>query len=214
MDFFDYISGMCSPETTSYDESLDEVSDRIVLSFLPYHMRGDKHTLETTPHRVTDYGLVVVCELVKWEGEESGGICSITHQMIEEWGISEDELFALALEKSPEIFPPVIKTFEDVIGSDGKDGNLFILTNSIAYHGATTILYRGILKDFHKEHGDFLIIPSSTHEVLLATGLNGVGQEAMLREIVKSVNDEYVSDIDLLSYDVYKYDGEVITVCK
>lgn len=214
MDFFDYIGGMCSPDTTSYDESLDEVTDRIVLSFLPYCMRDDKHTLETTPHRVTDYGLVVVCELVKWEGEESGGIRRVTHEMIDGWGISEDELFTLALEKSPENFPPIIKSTEDMLGSYGEDGNLFLLTNSIAYDGATTILYRDVLKNFHKEHGDFLIIPSSTHEVLLATGLNAVGQEATWRGIVESVNNECVGEPDLLSYDVYKYNGEIITVCK
>ena len=53
--------------------------------------------------------------------------------------------------------------------------------------------------------GDFYILPSSVHELIVSTDM----PPEDLKDMVREVNDsEYVDEDELLSYNIYRYDHE------
>ena len=71
-----------------------------------------------------------------------------------------------------------------------KEKRFYYLTNSNIVNGAATILYPDILKTIgDKFQGNYFILPSSIHEVLLMKDDGEINVEE-LQSTVRSVNDE------------------------
>ena len=80
------------------------------------------------------------------------------------------------------------------------------ITNPHAHHGASVILAnnKSLLKQIADEKGkDLLITPSSVHEVIVTPMTD---RYDILKETLKYVNDTILRSVDILSYNVYKYD--------
>lgn len=84
---------------------------------------------------------------------------------------------------------------------------LYVLSYTYKNKGATTILYRDILKDFaiRCDVNEVIIIPSSVDEVLLIPKIsdNTISEENC-KEMLLSVNDTLEMDI-VLSSNIYVY---------
>ena len=68
-------------------------------------------------------------------------------------------------------------------------------------YGAGCILYPNMKSKLEAIIGDFIIIPSSIHEVLIFPNIDN---KDMLRTIIKEVNSTAVSPDEVLSGDVLK----------
>lgn len=87
------------------------------------------------------------------------------------------------------------------------DGDmLFVLTNTAKYMGAGVIYCDEVLKVIHKKLGDFFILPSSIHEVIIVPANNGMSKTE-LAEMVKSINAGVVLEDEQLSDEAFLYDG-------
>ena len=138
--------------------------------------------------------------------------------MLDIWGIREEQLYQAALEQNMKKYPFIIadagqflfktEPVPEQFPEEMKENRFYYLTNSNIVNGAATILYPDILKTIgDKFQGNYFILPSSIHEVLLLKN-DGETNVEELQSTVRSVNDESVPEGDILSDHVYAYDRE------
>lgn len=87
------------------------------------------------------------------------------------------------------------------------DGSpMTVLTTREQINGAAVIFCDEVLRKIRKKIGDFYILPSSVHEVLVVPVSEGIDREE-LEEMVKSVNRDEVAPEDRLADRVFLFDG-------
>ena len=87
------------------------------------------------------------------------------------------------------------------------DGSpMTVLTSRDQVNGAGVIFCDSVLKKIHEKIGDYYILPSSIHEVLITPVADGIERD-YLEEMVKAVNRDEVVPEDRLSDQVYLFDG-------
>lgn len=90
-----------------------------------------------------------------------------------------------------------------------------VLSNERRIHGAVCMLYPGVLKEMaDRIGGDFFIIPSSVHEVILLPDADK-GLNEGLKQLIREVNSTQVAPEEVLSDTLYRYDraeGRVMMV--
>ena len=93
-----------------------------------------------------------------------------------------------------------------------KIPSLFVLTNRDGVDGATCIVYKGLLERIRRRLGrGFYIIPSSVHEVIILPEIEGYSRDT-LESMVKEVNSTVLSEMDILSENVYYYPDDSFAV--
>lgn len=150
-----------------------------------------------------------------------GASFKISKQNAEKMGISEQNLFLTALENSYADFKTdniglMLKKMGFDLGMDFDEAMLppmtVITTNSL-YCGAIHLTNTKKLKELaDKLNDDLYILPSSLHE-LIAVPVS-LGKVEQLRQMVSEVNQTEVSETELLSYSVYRFnrDTEKVTL--
>ena len=85
---------------------------------------------------------------------------------------------------------------------------MYIVTNVRMVNGASSILYEGFLRRFAKDHpGNFYIIPSSIHEVVLVPE-DMVEEPDHLASVISQANEAVVQPEEVLSDSLYYYDAD------
>ena len=161
---------------------------------------------------------VIFSLIIRSEGETQ--ISSvITNAVSASWNVTSEDLFALAKENTPRIFPASFRRLEDVIREyfsaaadflpeDCPVPTLYVLTNTAARHGAACLLYPDQLKKLAARFGsDLLILPSSIHEVLIIADSENVTEHdyRVFCDAIKNVNRESLEPEDFLSDNMYRY---------
>lgn len=149
--------------------------------------------------------------------KEDKQISSVIHNhQAKSWNLSPKDLYELAKENTPRIYPAAVDCLEHLLfGWDDEEDcikpcdtpipPLYVLTNQIGINGASCILYDGIIKDFADRIGsDLVILPSSIHEVLLLPDSH-TQKYGELRQMVRNVNAEELPKEDFLSDELYLY---------
>lgn len=185
--------------------------------------------LSTVPNtRIED--LAITYHVLLGKGDD--GICSqmiTNHQMIL-LGVTLEQLHQDALESSKELFPPEIikmtsvldKEIVEAMRSDGfseeeinetfegfdRISNMYVASNTERTIGAAVIFQPGVMDEVTQMLGeDFYIIPSSTHEVIIAPESFGMSIYEM-NSMITDVNETQVSPEDRLSNEAYHYDSK------
>lgn len=196
----------------SFFEDFERVKDRICYRLV---------NLERNVEMLTDIPYVpfldlAVCFYYAFSNETLGeGSIMIHYSFMERWGVTVEELMQQAQENTCRLFPPYIESVEkmliEMMGFGRVSGletavPLDIMTNSKKDFGATSILYPGILKQYAKRcGGNFFILPSSVHEVLLIREENG-DQKESFKSMISEVNSNYLAQEEFLSNSLYYYD--------
>ena len=132
-------------------------------------------------------------------------------------GMTEEELYAIALKNTVRLFPPKLMSLGKFIKmSVGEklpyeEGmvNLYILTNKEEVNGAVYFMITEVIGKIADALEDELyIFPSSVNEVYIARASELKKSVDELKEMVRDVNDTSVNEKDILSYSVYHYDKE------
>lgn len=172
--------------------------------------------LQNVPHeRMQD--MAVVYRIILDQTDSGNGTILITNQMLDQYGITKEQLRADALENAPEIRPSEIKGMSEVMSELApgmlpevapEDEQMFVATVPDKIHGAGVIAYPNFMEDAaQKMGGDFFVLPSSIHEVLLVKD-NGQMSAKELENMVKEVNATQVEPADQLTDHVYHYDSQ------
>ena len=173
----------------------------------------NKELLKTVPcKRVLD--LAIVYQIVLEMTEYDSATVLVKKEHLKQWGISEEELHEIAEVNSKKSYPANLKKMRDIVNEvlnikeiheDETDSTLYVLSNQYRMFGAVTFLYKGALEKIGEQlKSDFVIIPSSIHEVILLKDTHETDR-AEIEEIIKHVNEKQVSIEERLSDHSYYY---------
>ena len=193
-----------------YFENYENVRKTIVYKLVNY--QKNKKLLEDVPYkRVLDLAVVFYCLIEQRKGVSATALIHNEHLRI--WNVTEDEIYNDALKNTPVLLAgsivPMSKILSEIAGTAPVDNDekvceytgediLYVLTNSSRVNGAACILYDNLLKKFANDvHSDLYILPSSVHEVIIVPKKNAF--------MVREVNEQGVSQDEILSDNVYEY---------
>ncbi|MBR6503403.1 MAG: hypothetical protein IKT15_00315 [Firmicutes bacterium] len=176
----------------------------------------NREMLKDLPHRVIE-GLALTCHLFYISEDRHLYTTVVTKDLLEGYGITEEELFREAMENSPKVFPPRFRSLEESIRElEEPDGvlvlpphrgpKLYELTNREQINGASVLFYPGMMEEIaHRLEDSYYVLPSSVHEVMILP--EGEEQDTeMLKAIVRGANGQCLGDGDRLSDTVFHYD--------
>lgn len=132
-------------------------------------------------------------------------------------GMTEEELYAIALENTVKLFPPKLMSIGNFIEMNigeklpYEEGmvNIYILTNKEEVNGAVYFMITEVIGKIADALEDELyIFPGSVNEVYIARASELKKSVDELKEMVRDSNETLVNENDILSYSVYHYDKE------
>ena len=206
----------------SFFTDIEKASPKIKMKLINYEK--NKELLEQVPHiRFLDLAIVFMVVL---KSDCDNGFASILIQNhhLSFWNMDAEDLYKLAMENTADDFEiiPMRSIVEAVWDKESANNILYnvememsILTNHSRLHGAVGIIHKEILNQYMKEtRADKVwIIPSSIHETLLIP-CDLMPDMEYVKGMVKEVNATQVQPEEILSDNVYVYDGNEITIAE
>lgn len=184
---------------------LDHVTYKVV------NLERNARRLENMPYKkVLDLAAIYTVILE----EDKNGIASTTinDEHCKMFGIDEKELnLAAWLNTQARGFSisSMASTLEKLTDMEDDepyaDNKMWVMSNPSNMNGAAVIIYKGCFENLaQKIESDLYILPSSIHE-LIAVPVEGMEKDE-LREMVRNINNMVLSQDEVLSENVYKYE--------
>ncbi len=181
------------------------------LSFKVVNFDRNKEKLKDIPYRKTeDLALIPVCVV---DNEFIGeGTITITNQHLIYWEISSEELWENVMDSAAIVSPVLVENMAEILDDrffpDYLE-NILVVTNRERNRGASAIFYPGVMAQLAEQiGGDYIIIPSSIHEVIVMSPDYMNGDLDCVLSMVKRVNSEVIVGEDILSNNIYYYEFE------
>lgn len=203
-----------------------QVRDRIVYRLV--NRDKNRELLSEVPH--VEFLDLAVCFYYNYTHPELGeGMILLHNTHMKMWETSHRELMRLAERNTPRLRPSQLCSMDSalrgILDEETLAGlrqmqretrkYLYLLSNDCRCHGATVILYPGMLEKAAQQlGGSFYILPSSIHEVLLLRD-DGQSSGQQLHEMIAEINSTQLKEEDVLSDYAYRYDavaGKVMEV--
>lgn len=180
--------------------------------------------LKTVPHDIMG-DLAVMYRVEVNQGIDGNGSVLINNQIMEHYGIDQDTLREQAWKNTKELHPYSFKSMGDVMREmfsgngmdmlddvfqnlDSNPGGMYVLSNDAKYNGAAYLCDKetlGKISDMIQD--DLVILPSSIHECIVLPSKMCNDMQS-LKEMVETVNETEVAQDEILSGNVYKFDGQ------
>ena len=212
-----------TPQVVDVDSLYKDANEKVVFQLI--NTEQNRSFLEQVPHREFQ-DLSIIYKLVINADAESIQSIKVTNSLAERLGMNEEQLFKCAAENTRRIFPPKVRSMNDVMKemflSDGMpeeiaemmirevppEQTLWIISNNRGIDGAVSMLYENELHELAENlESDLYILPSSVHEVLaVSTELTDPEE---LAQMVAEVNMQKVALEERLSNQVYHYDKDL-----
>lgn len=199
-------------------KDFEKVKDRVVFRLI--NAQKNRDFLEDVPHILVQD--LAICFYYAFSDEQLGeGSITISNRHMEWWGTNHQELFKLAKENTPRLFPVEYKSLKSVIDEFYGDipqtvneeiCRLYVLTNITKSFGAACILYEDELERIaDMVEADYYILPSSVHEVIILPDGKGEDPESLHR-MIKEVNENHLTREEVLSDYPYYYSRKTKTL--
>lgn len=174
--------------------------------------------LKGMPHReFMDLSLIYYVE-ISMNSKGVGNIL-VKNEHMEKWGKDEGDLYQTVIENMERGCDGVVRKLTDLVAQimgveempdemDRKGVELYVLTNQKRANGAVWMMDKNLLREAFRRIGkDFLILPSSVHEVLLAPLEEKIYEKRLteIAQMVREVNNTQLEETEILSYHVYRY---------
>lgn len=210
-----------NPKNLERLEEWTNIKERLALRIVSKE-RNQEELYNLVYEEICDLvAIATICVERNGEGVKS---IRITQDLARKWNVSNEEILEAAKENTATLFPPKIQDLYEFVQnmvdiskeelSQGRKNfpDLQILTNDLCINGATVIMYDSFMKEVYERlGGKFIILPSSVHEVLVVPLEDSV-YIPYLQEVVESINQRFVAEDEILSDNVYMYDGEKIVL--
>ena len=179
----------------------------------------NRETLRRLPYFDLGCGLVLIADM------NYGDLRAVvTNEMIGALDITQEELFRMIFQNLS-IADASFSRLENLMADDyimknglldsppgtvlSETDTLYLLTNRDNYWGSAALFYPGVMAKIHElMDGDFYVLPSSVHELLILPVL-GHDPEGLVYTI-QSANRVALSEGDILSDDLYVCDSEAL----
>ncbi len=203
---------------TDYSQIKDKLTVEVVSS------EANAQMLEKVPHREMEDLSIVYRMMLE---NNPSGIASIVinNDMLENMGVTPEQLHEDAMKNSPEIKPVRITSIAEMLmelnqmtpdqlemmgmSAAPEDQFMFVATVPNGTFGAGVIAYENFMEMASQAAGggDIFVLPSSRHEVIIVPD-NGTVTANDLVDMVKAVNSTEVQPEDKLTDSVYHYDSK------
>lgn len=150
--------------------------------------------------------------------EEGMASVPVTQSILQEKGITVRQLHDLAIENTKKQYQFYATEMENILLEYGvafgempwmrKDFPMIVLTNQYHLNGASCLMdsiFLDEVADTYFKGKDYLILPSSIHEVIAIESNNTFAADKLL-DLVKKANSTVVCPEDRLSDCVYRFD--------
>lgn len=197
----------------------DKVKDKLIVSAL--NTEFNKEMLETHPHQTVE-DVSFIARIEAMSDDHGIGTVKVSSEILEAFGVSEDELMTQAWDNMRKMHPPTCKDMIDVIKEmhpempevfadmmEERRGELFVLQTDNGLNGGAYGFDKQTLTNVCEQINspNIYIMPSSVNEVIIAPE-SKVDDPERLSGIVSQVNDESVPDEDVLSDNAYFFNSE------
>ena len=197
----------------------EQMKDKLAMEVVAADRNAD--LLAKVPHQEME-DMAVVYRFVMESDENGRASILVSNDLLDKMGVTPEQLHADALENAPELRPAVIKGMSevmmDMMGKDAhemfgieefpQDEMMYVATVPDKISGAGVIAYQEFMDQAaEKLGGDFYILPSSIHEVLLVKD-DGAVNFNDLKSMVEDVNATQVAPEEKLTDSVYHYDSK------
>ncbi len=200
--------------------TVDEAKKHITLSVI----NAEKNTerLEQTPHFKLANGELAA--IPRWKIDDSASFI-VSNDLASSMGLTPDEVLQIgqkninnqkfSVKSMQEVLmemmslnmPPEVMA--EMMPTGGPE--MYVMTNEMKSHGANVLLSRATLDEVHEKLGDYVIIPSSIHE-LIALPISDDMEPDQIRQMVLEVNSTQVAPEEQLSDNIMMYDGQKLTL--
>jgi len=222
-----------SSDAQSMEFDFENMKSNIVFKLV--NTNWNEGMLSSVPNRPFN-DLSIVYTLIIDTGFDGSGTAIITNKLAKVLGLSESDLYELAVNNTSRILKPTVlpmgECFKKCIGSDfegdgvltsedidliksvvsNDDTGMWVITSSNHLNGACVVLCPGVLSALAtKLEDDLYLLPSSIHE-FIAVKASSSELRSLLR-MVPRVNVMNVSPNAQLSNGVYFYDRAMDKVC-
>ena len=172
--------------------------------------------LETIPHRMLD-DIAIVYRFQLEHRESADATVLVTNQMLQNYGITAEQLMADAAISAPQRNPLSLRSLGEVLAE--MSGGMFepeemgappllVATVPGAVNGAGVMGYPDFFQEAaEKIGGNFFVLPSSVHEILLLPD-DGSMSARELSAMVSAVNSQEVMPEEQLGSEAYHYDAQ------
>ena len=239
LDYREYLSGKCTPECVianilnsrilyyvpedfcSIDVSdFEYLKKRIVRRIISSKPQYTERMKNRPIKFFKDMPLAMVWELHSTDlchGKDEIARMPVTMDMVNDWGISVDELEQIAQKNNPLLRPAQIRYMSKILSEEGyeceEQRDIVVITNPAIQDGAVAVTYPGVRETLIDMLGDDVyIIPSSVHECI-AIAKSGADSQ-YLYEMVCDVNRTVTDANDFLADDLMEFtqDGRLVSV--
>ncbi len=167
------------------------------------------------------YGIFIKCQ------KETITFVTITKNMMEYYHFTEEVLFQLAMENTPNLFPKSVRTLQEMIASilspmeqissfpnhnNKSKYEMLVLSNTTDFYEFSAVLYPNVLEQLAEERkGNLIVIPSSIHEAILLID-SEMTKVQELNKTILEVNHTKLKEQERLSNQAYYYDRETTSL--
>ncbi|MEG0794123.1 MAG: DUF5688 family protein [Acetivibrio sp.] len=192
-----------------YVRDFEKVKKQVVYKVINYKKNAE--LLNEIPY-VGFLDLAVVFYVLLELNQHGTATMTIRNEHLKGWGVSREELLKVAQENTVRLLPAEFKTMKTVleemltlnIAEDTED-YMYVLSNPMKNFGACCILYDGILEKIgNRLGGNYYILPSSVHEVIIIPENQSPGKKE-LRIMITEINETQVAEEEILSNVPYYY---------
>lgn len=158
----------------------DKMKETLAMEVVSAERNAD--LLETVPHKDIE-DMAVVYRFVLGDTPQGAGTILVTNQMLDNYGITAEQLHDDAVKNAPEIRPIVIQGMAEVLAKSmgvedlemmglnipPEQEQMFVASVPGNVHGAGVIAYEDFMDKASERVGNqsFFILPSSIHELLI-----------------------------------------------
>lgn len=171
--------------------------------------------------------LAVIYKIILERSSEGVSSITVTNSMLSACGVSKEELHEAAMEnmvrEKRSVLIPLWEIAMPYLSEEKREeierlpelfaADVLVLTNSDQIDGACEILNPEIQEKIaEKVGGDYFVLPSSVHELIIVAKLYSDMDDVELQENVKMINETCVRPEERLSDNVYEYNAKTKTL--
>lgn len=138
----------------------------------------------------------------------------VSYQLMDAMGVTSEKLHQDAIANSVNMRPAKVQKLSKLLAEmmdvpvetvEKSAPPLLVVTTEDKIKGACAIFYQEMMEQLAKEAGgDFFILPSSVHEVLVMQDKGEMSAEE-LKDMVTAINGDVAAPADVLTDQVYHY---------
>lgn len=212
-----YEKDVHTPVINDDDFRYENIKNKIFVEIC--NAKKNQKELKNAPHQIReDLAERYYIRFVTSETEI--GKMRIHNDHLQLWNISQDQLKKQAWENMKCFMKPSLQSLRQIVGEYvdvefldrmQQAEKIYVLSNEQMMYGAAYLFDDFSMKSLAEIlNDDLLVLPSSTHEVLIIKCNNADSQRTVadLKEIVKEINRDYLSPEEFLSDEVYLYEKD------